>query len=95
MIETQGLTHIHIAVRDLQRSVAFYHDVFGMEVMERGDPTAVFMRTPGSNQAVSSSPAARNSSSIACCCATPSIGQGWLVMRRETRTVSACRHRAV
>jgi catechol 2,3-dioxygenase-like lactoylglutathione lyase family enzyme len=48
MIQTQGLTHIHIAVRDLQRSAAFYRDVFGMEVMERGDPTLVFMRTPGS-----------------------------------------------
>ena len=48
MIKTQGLTHIHLAVRDLQRSAAFYRDVFGMEVMERGEPTAVFMRTPGS-----------------------------------------------
>ena len=47
MIQTQGLTHIHIAVRDLQRSAAFYRDVFGMEVMERGEPTLVFMRTPG------------------------------------------------
>jgi catechol 2,3-dioxygenase len=48
MIRTQGLTHIHLAVRDLQRSAAFYRDVFGMEVMERGEPTMVFMRTPGS-----------------------------------------------
>ena len=49
MIKTQGLTHIHLAVRDLQPSVAFYRDVFGMEVQEgRGDETMVFMRTPGS-----------------------------------------------
>jgi catechol 2,3-dioxygenase len=48
MIQTQGLTHIHLAVRDLERSSAFYRNVFGMEVMERGDPTTVFMRTPGS-----------------------------------------------
>ena len=48
MIQTLGLTHIHLAVRDLQRSLAFYRDVFGMEVMPRGDATMVFMRTPGS-----------------------------------------------
>ena len=48
MIKTLGLTHIHLAVRDLQRSAAFYRDVFGMEVMERGEPSMVFMRTPGS-----------------------------------------------
>jgi len=49
MIQTQGLTHIHLAVRDLPRSVAFYHDVFGMEVQtERSDATIAFMRTPGS-----------------------------------------------
>jgi catechol 2,3-dioxygenase-like lactoylglutathione lyase family enzyme len=48
MIKTQGLTHIHLAVRDLQRSAAFYRKVFGMEVIERGEPTMVFMRTPGS-----------------------------------------------
>jgi catechol 2,3-dioxygenase-like lactoylglutathione lyase family enzyme len=49
MIQTQGITHIHLAVRDLPRSVAFYRDVFGMEVQEgRSDDTMVFMRTPGS-----------------------------------------------
>ena len=48
MIQTHGLTHIHLATRNLERSLAFYRDVFGMEVMERGDPTAVFLRTPGS-----------------------------------------------
>jgi catechol 2,3-dioxygenase len=48
MIQTHGLTHIHIAVRDLQRSVAFYREVFGMEMQDRGDATTLFMRTPGS-----------------------------------------------
>jgi catechol-2,3-dioxygenase len=47
MIQTQGLTHIHLAVRDLDRSAAFYRDVFGMEVMPRGEDGMVFMRTPG------------------------------------------------
>jgi catechol 2,3-dioxygenase len=49
MIQTQGLTHIHLAVRDLERSARFYRDVFGMDVQtERSDETMVFMRTPGS-----------------------------------------------
>jgi catechol 2,3-dioxygenase len=49
MIETLGLTHIHFAVRDLQRAAAFYREVFGMEVQEaRSDETMIFMRTPGS-----------------------------------------------
>jgi len=33
VIETEGLTHIHLVVRDLDRSLAFYHDVFGVEEM--------------------------------------------------------------
>jgi catechol-2,3-dioxygenase len=47
MIQTQGLTHIHLAVRDLERAAAFYRDVFGMEVMPVGEEGMVFMRTPG------------------------------------------------
>lgn len=47
MIETQGLTHIHLAVRDLARAAAFYRDVFGMEVLPVGEEGMVFMRTPG------------------------------------------------
>jgi catechol 2,3-dioxygenase len=53
MIQTQGLTHIHLAVRDLERSVAFYRDVFGMEVMPVGDEGMVFLRTPGSVDTIS------------------------------------------
>jgi catechol-2,3-dioxygenase len=48
MIETLGLTHIHLAVRDLEHSATFYREVFGMEVMPVGDEGMVFMRTPGS-----------------------------------------------
>ena len=47
MIETAGLTHIHLAVRDLTRSVAFYKTVFGMKDLERGEEGMVFLRTPG------------------------------------------------
>ena len=48
MIETSGLTHIHLAVRDLTRSAAFYKTVFGMKDLERGEEGMVFLRTPGS-----------------------------------------------
>jgi catechol 2,3-dioxygenase-like lactoylglutathione lyase family enzyme len=47
MIETAGLTHIHLAVRDLARSLAFYTTVFGMKAMERDEQGMVFLRTPG------------------------------------------------
>lgn len=48
MIKTHGLTHIHLAVRDLQRSVDFYRSVFGMEEdATRREEAMVFLRTPG------------------------------------------------
>ena len=47
MIKTQGLTHIHLAVRDIQRSLAFYSEVFGMEVRFWDGPSMVFLGTPG------------------------------------------------
>lgn len=31
MIRTQGLTHIHLMVRDLERSLTFDQRVFGLE----------------------------------------------------------------
>jgi catechol 2,3-dioxygenase-like lactoylglutathione lyase family enzyme len=35
MIETEGLTHIHLVVSDLTRSLRFYQGAFGMEEMYR------------------------------------------------------------
>lgn len=52
MIKTAGLTHIHLAVSDLRRAVAFYQAVFGMEDTGRGDETMVFLRTPGSEDTI-------------------------------------------
>jgi catechol 2,3-dioxygenase-like lactoylglutathione lyase family enzyme len=48
MIETQGLTHIHLVVRDLERALRFYQGVFGMEERFRDGPKMVFLNTPGS-----------------------------------------------
>jgi catechol 2,3-dioxygenase-like lactoylglutathione lyase family enzyme len=48
MIRTEGLTHIHLVVRDLDRSLRFYQSVFGMEERFRDGPKMVFLNTPGS-----------------------------------------------
>lgn len=48
MVKTQGLTHIHLVVRDLGRSLRFYREVFGMEERFRDGPHMVFLNTPGS-----------------------------------------------
>ena len=47
MIKTQGLTHIHLVVSDLDRSLAFYKKVFGLEERFRDGPKMVFLNTPG------------------------------------------------
>jgi catechol 2,3-dioxygenase len=41
------LTHIHLLVKDLERSLRFYRDVFGLEERFRDGPKMVFLRTPG------------------------------------------------
>ncbi len=48
MIRTEGLTHIHLVVRDLERSLRFYQGVFGMKERFRSGPKMVFLNTPGS-----------------------------------------------
>ena len=48
MIETHGLTHIHLFVADLDRSLGFYRAVFGFEEMFRDGPKMVFLRPPNS-----------------------------------------------
>lgn len=52
MIRTEGLTHIHLMVSDLERSVRFYRDVFGLEERFRDGPMMVFMRTPGQRDTI-------------------------------------------
>lgn len=52
MIRTQGLTHIHLVVRDLERSLRFYQGVFGMEERFRDGPKMVFLNTPGSQDLI-------------------------------------------
>ncbi|HEV8564829.1 MAG TPA: VOC family protein [Actinomycetota bacterium] len=52
MIKTEGLTHIHLIVRDLSQSTNFYQRVFGMEEMFREGPHLIFLRTPGSRDTI-------------------------------------------
>jgi catechol 2,3-dioxygenase-like lactoylglutathione lyase family enzyme len=52
VIETEGLTHIHLLVSDLERSLRFYKSVFGLEEQFRDGPTMVFLRTPGSRDTI-------------------------------------------
>src|SRR5262245_7564132 len=50
-IRTLGLTHISLAVRDLDRATAFYRHVFGAEEVYR-DATSVQIQTPGSHDVI-------------------------------------------
>jgi catechol 2,3-dioxygenase-like lactoylglutathione lyase family enzyme len=47
VIETEGLTHVQLVVRDVHRSLAFYETVFGMEVHFWDGDRMVFIGTPG------------------------------------------------
>jgi catechol 2,3-dioxygenase-like lactoylglutathione lyase family enzyme len=46
MVRTYGLTHIALAVRDVERTARFYKDVFGMSECYR-EEGRVDMTTPG------------------------------------------------
>jgi catechol 2,3-dioxygenase-like lactoylglutathione lyase family enzyme len=46
MVKTHGLTHISLAVRDPERSMRFYRDLFGAEEYYR-DETSIQARGPG------------------------------------------------
>jgi catechol 2,3-dioxygenase-like lactoylglutathione lyase family enzyme len=52
VIETEGLTHIHLFVADLDRSLRFYREAFGLEEVFRDGPTMVFLRPPNSTDSI-------------------------------------------
>lgn len=39
--------HVHLKVSDLDRAIAFYRDVIGLEVMQRYGPSAAFLSAGG------------------------------------------------
>ena len=55
VIDTEGLTHLHLRVSDLDASLRFYQSVFGMREMFR-DGSLVFLNTPGSNDLITLNP---------------------------------------
>jgi len=52
MIKTEGLTHIHLVVRDIDRSLRFYREAFGMKERFRVGKDMVFLSTPGSRDLI-------------------------------------------
>ena len=52
MIRTRGLTHIHLIVRAVDRSLRFYRSVFGMRESFRVGDDMVFLNTPGSKDMI-------------------------------------------
>lgn len=52
MLRTHGLTHIAIAVDDVEQSVAFYQALLGAKVLYR-DETKVEIGTPGASDVIS------------------------------------------
>jgi catechol 2,3-dioxygenase-like lactoylglutathione lyase family enzyme len=52
VIETEGLTHIHLVVRDMDRALRFYQDVFGMTETFRSGDDLIFLSTPGSRDMI-------------------------------------------
>jgi catechol 2,3-dioxygenase-like lactoylglutathione lyase family enzyme len=60
MVKTYGLTHINLAVRDVERSLRFYQLVFGVEPYSR-DQNTIHAKTPGAHDVITfdqSAPAA-------------------------------------
>lgn len=52
MIETEGLTHIHLFVADLDRALRFYREVFGLEEAFRSGEKMVFLKPPNSDDTI-------------------------------------------
>jgi catechol 2,3-dioxygenase-like lactoylglutathione lyase family enzyme len=51
-VETAGIRHIHLLVADLQRSIKFYGDAFGMKEKFRDGDNLVFLSTPGTHDSL-------------------------------------------
>ena len=51
MIKTFGLTHIALPVKDVERSSAFYQEIFGVQKMY-SNPDFIQVQTPGSKDII-------------------------------------------
>ncbi|MBM3924783.1 MAG: VOC family protein [SAR202 cluster bacterium] len=52
MAQYKGLSHIHIAVEDLKRSIKFYERAFGLKEQFWDGPSMVFLSTPGGSDLI-------------------------------------------
>jgi catechol 2,3-dioxygenase-like lactoylglutathione lyase family enzyme len=59
-----GLRHVALYVTDVDRSVAFYRDVFGMELEWRPDPDNAYLTSGSDNLALHSLPPDREPGEI-------------------------------
>ncbi|HEY6978657.1 MAG TPA: VOC family protein [Chitinophagaceae bacterium] len=50
-IKTYGFTHLAIAVRDVERTLSFYQQIFGVEVMYK-KKSFLQVKTPGCNDII-------------------------------------------
>lgn len=51
-VTTAGIRHVHLLVADLERSMRFYGEAFGMEEKFRDGPDLVFLNTPGTHDSL-------------------------------------------
>lgn len=51
-VKTAGIRHIHLLVADLERSIRFYGDAFGMVERFRDGDDLVFLNTPGTHDSL-------------------------------------------
>ena len=51
-VETAGIRHIHLLVSDLERSIRFYGEAFGMREKLRDGDDLVFLNTPGTHDSL-------------------------------------------
>ena len=51
-MQTAGIRHLHLLVSDIERSIRFYGEAFGMEETFRTGDDLVFLNTPGTNDSL-------------------------------------------
>jgi catechol 2,3-dioxygenase-like lactoylglutathione lyase family enzyme len=56
MLNSKGVFHTHLVVKDLHRSLRFYSGLFGMQDTGFKDGDLVFLRTPGGEDLVTLNP---------------------------------------
>jgi catechol 2,3-dioxygenase-like lactoylglutathione lyase family enzyme len=56
MIRSKGIFHTHLVVKDIQRSLRFYCELFGMQDTGFKDGDLVFLTTPGSRDLLALNP---------------------------------------